>query len=324
MTNAGAVRIWDCNGIGVIGAGEITAHLEESPDTKPHMGIQPAVMPEKVEGGVLGDFLGMEDEDLSAEPVPGPSLLHDAEGRMLREMETGDQVFGLKFWPNHPHMLAAGADDRVMLWDVARGLATAGGTIQKHDGSGEAFGGPRNEENKTYVFGLEFSPDGGLLAACGSDGDLHMIDPRCLAIAGVLQRGLEEGATPRGPQAPLASAQFSPAGDAVVASATDGSCCVWDLRAGRLRILVSQAHAGPCYQAKWANGEVLLTTGHDGLVKLWDALHGTTIASAKYSSQLLCCAVSRRISQRAPLIAVAGGGQNYIGLMDTAQTPGKL
>jgi len=303
------VRLWDCRGLGIQGTPENELQFEENDDVRPnHMGIKrnktPVAPPGPVDGGVLGDFLGIEPEEPSPPQHEMESLTGDGLGAMKREMETGDQVFGLRFWPHRPSQLAAGTDDRIQFWDLHRGVVVASGTLQSGAVRGQAFGGPRNESDKAYVFGLDFSPDGALLAAAGSDGGLHLIDPSSLSLVAVLPEG----------EAPVASAEFSAAGDAVVVSSTDGSCSVWDLRMGQKRVSIAPAHHGPAYQSKWVEKDSFVTTGHDSLVKLWDANDGHLLAESRYSSQLLCCSVSNKTRG---LVGVAGGGG--IGILQAAR-----
>lgn len=302
------MRLWDCRGLGIQGAPETGLTLEENDDVKPHMGIpkRPVAERQPVEGGALGDFLGMEPEEM----VEETAFVGDGEGAMRREMETGDQVFGLQFWPHRPNLLAVGTDDRIQFWDLGRGVVASEGCIVSRQEAGQAFGGPRNTDNKAFVFGLDFSPDGALLAAAGSDGGLHLLAPADGALVGVLPEG----------DAAVSSAEFAPTGDALVVSSTDGSCSVWDLRMGKKRIFVPNAHGGPAYQSKWVGHDTFLTTGHDGLVKLWDAHQGEMLAEIQYSSQLLCCAVSARNRN---VLGVAGGGAT-VGMLECLQHDPKL
>jgi WD40 repeat protein/DNA-binding SARP family transcriptional activator len=69
---------------------------------------------------------------------------------------------------------------------------------------------------------LDFSPDGSLLAAGGTDGLVTLIDP-------VGQRTV--GAPLRGVDGPVVSQSFSPDGSHLVTSSTDGTVQLWDVAA---------------------------------------------------------------------------------------------
>jgi len=168
----GAVRIWSTLKLGVSGAREITVPLAPNPAVEPHMGKpkkSSRMEEEEVDGGVLGDFLGIDVEPEVVEEEPS-IVADDGDGAMLREMETGDQIYGLTFHPTSSPLLVNGSDDYIQLWDVGQGVCMSKVTL--HSGMGGQFGGPRNQKGQAYVFGLDFAYDGSLLAAAGSDGGL--------------------------------------------------------------------------------------------------------------------------------------------------------
>jgi len=147
------------------------------------------------------------------------------------------KVFGLGFHPQCPNFIAAGADDRVQLWDVTRAQCVGNICITLPNNQTTSFGGPRNEEAKSYVFCLSFSPDGQLLATAGSDGNVVLLNTATMTVAAILP-GI----------APVTSVDFAPTGDAVVLTAQDGTTALWDLRMMQKRIEIPQAHEETAYQ----------------------------------------------------------------------------
>jgi WD40 repeat protein/DNA-binding SARP family transcriptional activator len=150
--------------------------------------------------------------------------------------------------------------------------------------------------------GVNFSPDGRLLAAVGSDGrirvwdirrDLRIAnvpgenslndvdfsqDGRRLAAAGldgfveiwdVVHRRLERKAGP-GPPLLFFAIRFSPDGKQIATGDSTGSVAFWDAATGR-QAQPLRTEVGPVWSVTFSpDGSEVMTTGSDGTLRLWD------------------------------------------------------
>ena len=86
------------------------------------------------------------------------------------------------------------------------------------------------------------------------------------------------GADPsRSEAGPFYSVAFSPDGRQVVAACSERIAVVWDARSGSVRHTLT-GHVDKVRQATFSpdpGGRRIITAGHDGGVKIWDAVLGT-------------------------------------------------
>jgi WD40 repeat protein len=189
---------------------------------------------------------------------------------------------------------------------VSRGLwATTQGNnlVELWDGNGA----PLHTFNAgaCEVEALALSPNGRLLAACGSGGvrvwdtarpyreradfgkQQHLLasvafspDSKRLATGGAdtIVRLWDGRGRPlpgplaelRGHLGPVSAVAFSPDGARLASASHDGTVRVWDMRTGQ-ELLILTGHKGPVTDVAFsADGHLLATCGRDGAVRLWD------------------------------------------------------
>lgn len=241
-----------------------------------------------------------------ASGAAGPSLVGKDWGKEIRHVA----------WSPGGAIIAAGNEEgQVILWDVSTGRRRA--TLDAHDEESPSRG-------DRVVLSVDFSPDGGTLAAAGFDGTVHRwrID----------DEGVEELGSflvdPLGVSVPCV--RFSPDGHELALSAADGAVYVWPVESespravldsptplvramdlspdgrilavgsynGWVRLwkvgddapyLSSRAHQGRVYDLTFSpDGRWLATSGAGGTVRLWDVSSGRERTVVQVANEAMC------------------------------------
>ena len=112
-----------------------------------------------------------------------------------------------------------------------------------------------------WVSGVEFSPDGSMLASVSGDGRLLMSD---LA---------EETATTYiGHRGPVLSVNFGPDGAMVATAGDDGTTIIWNTEQGAITepLFVLEGHNGGVRDNAWSpDSKSLATASDDGTTLIW-------------------------------------------------------
>ena len=130
--------------------------------------------------------------------------------------------------------------------------------------------------DRTALYGVAFSPDGGSLAAAGQDGSITFFDLK------------DPGQPPNqiaAHQGPVVRLAFNPEGDTLASAGIDGTVKLWYWPDKRLRLSLKMPASAPANeQVQQVSGiafrphaKMLASTGWDGTLKLWDTDQGTPL-----------------------------------------------
>jgi len=213
----------------------------------------------------------------------------------LHLAEHSGNVTDLVYSPDGRRLATAGSlDNTVIIWDLETGLplgfypgegagvwsvawspdgqtlatGLTSGHIQLWKADNHASPGPLTSmiRHSDWVSGLDFSPDGSLLASVGADGRLlitRLEDEKAKTFAGHL--------------GPVHRVHFSPDGTRLVTSGIDGQVIVWDAgpEATTEPLLIFEGHTGPINDAGWSpDGQQLVSVSEDGTAIIWDLSTG--------------------------------------------------
>jgi WD40 repeat protein len=146
-------------------------------------------------------------------------------------------------------LVAAGGDRVIRIWDVANGAVH--GDLQGHAAA---------------VSGLAFNPKGTELVSCGADRTLRFWDVTTSAEHS--QRRLPSPDQRRDLTFSADGTQLAWVDEGV------GTATVWGLQKPPERAIPVRGHAGPVLSVGFGPGGRLVTGGHDGTVRIWDAETG--------------------------------------------------
>jgi WD40 repeat protein len=182
-------------------------------------------------------------------------------------------VNGVAFSPDGKLLATADADSTVRLWDPVTGQAVR--TIRANTGSIflSLGGGTVNYG----VLGVEFSPDGKLLASADSDGTVRLWNPatgqavRTIRVTGTgsLMNGMAIS-----PDSKLLAASFN------------GTVRLWDPATGQAVRTIHDSDANLVNELAFSpNGKLLAGARDDGTVRLWDPATGQAVRTIKVASR---------------------------------------
>nr|WP_306337387.1 caspase family protein [Streptomyces sp. KL118A] len=145
-------------------------------------------------------------------------LWSPASGRPVRTVKTGKENFWqLAFSPGGTALAGAGADGEVRLWNPRTGRVIR--TLDDTDLVDTDFG-----DTDHFAVSVAFSPDGGLLASGGFDGEVLLWDPAKGKPLSVLV----------GHKSAVNDLAFDPATRRLATAADDKTVRLWDVETGRL------------------------------------------------------------------------------------------
>jgi WD40 repeat protein len=164
----------------------------------------------------------------------------------------------LRFDRDGRQILSSGWDETLRVWDVVK----------------RRLAGPPIEVG-LRVWDATFSPDGAMVAEGFSDGSAS---GRVGGYAAIWESKSGHQAVPlMGPTDDVTSIDFSPDGDRVVASSTDGTVILWNTAGTQLATL--RGHRSRVNSVRFSrDGRWLLTTAEDGTARVWEAGLGLFVA----------------------------------------------
>ncbi|MBA4067278.1 MAG: hypothetical protein C0501_26935 [Isosphaera sp.] len=178
------------------------------------------------------------------------------------KLRHSDHVTCVTFSPDGTVLASAGGtynSGEVILWDAAR---------EKELGSLKGFG--------SSVQSVAFSPDGKLLATAGRNPKADRGEVKVWEVA-----TRREVATIEAGETDIRAVAFSPDGQALVYAGGGRSdeLVTWDLAKKQAR-MPFLGHKGTVTSVGWsADGKVLVSSGADGTVRVWNAASGKELRS---------------------------------------------
>ena len=168
-------------------------------------------------------------------------------------------VMAVSFAPDASRLATAGADGRIMIWQLD------GDTADDRPAVPILV----LDDHEAEVTDVTFSPDGRLLATSARDSTIRLWDAATGAELTILS----------GHEGSVRDVAFSPNGDLLYSAGSDQVARTWDTTSGEeLRVL--SGHTDRLTDlALSPDGSRLATAGWDGTIRIWDAAAGVELLS---------------------------------------------
>ncbi|MCL4740878.1 MAG: protein kinase [Phycisphaerales bacterium] len=125
--------------------------------------------------------------------------------------------------------------------------------------------------HRTWMFGVDFSPDGERLVTGGGDHAVHLWDHRA---------GQPLWTAPLSPAYRARATRYSPDGSTIAAGCSDGRVLLLDARSGQLQAALGPARGEVYALAFSPDGRHIAAANGDATVAVYDADNGQTLAHA--------------------------------------------
>jgi WD40 repeat protein len=205
-------------------------------------------------------FARGDDRVLAAGTSAGAIYLWDLGLSMARppliDPVSTRKVTCLAFAPNGPYLAAGGEDNKVRLWDATSGILHD--TFTGHGGA---------------LTALAFSPGGKTLASGGADHAVRLWD--------LPDPARLETPWPRRPCWTL-KVVSSPDGREMVTTDSDDHARLWDAATGRVTRAFAHTHLALALSPA---GDLLVTGGKCGVIKLWDVASGERLQELVFGGE---------------------------------------
>jgi eukaryotic-like serine/threonine-protein kinase len=205
---------------------------------------------------------GKKDDKPKVEPNKDERIYPKVDAVLELKGHT-DWVNRVLFMPDGKHLLTAGRDKTLRIWDSASGKEVR-----------------LIKDLQVGAVALALSPDGLLLATTAGKwnkekqhfiGEISLFDARTGKLARTIQGHAE----------PIGAVAFHPTAKQLATASNDGTLKVWDSAAGK-EVHSLKGHTGPVTCVVYsADGKLLVSGGEDKTVRIWDAADGKEIKTLK-------------------------------------------
>ncbi|MGV8121729.1 MAG: WD40 repeat domain-containing protein [Candidatus Xenobiia bacterium LiM19] len=164
------------------------------------------------------------------------------------------KIWEMKTW--NPLVVLGYPDDS---WRVVLDISTPG--------SSSNTGSETNEENRSFITALEWTPSNDLLAVGMNSGRVKLVRPPSGKVLAEL----------KGRRGPITSFSWRPDGKVLAGARADGTTCLWNTADNTQVIL--QGHSGRVNAVAFSpDGKKILTGSDDRTAGIWDAATGKILA----------------------------------------------